>query len=86
MFRHSLTLLGSIAVLIITPYLGFVLVSILYPEFTRIKEAGPKFGIILIIVVMTISGYLIGSNHDHFLSCNDFEISGNHVPRNCSSR
>lgn len=84
LFRHVLTVLGFVAVLACFPYVAYVIVSVLYPEFTRIRERGPKFGIIFIIVLMTFVGYLVGLNHHRFLTCEDFEISGQSVPANCS--
>ena len=79
-----MTVLGFLAVLACFPYVAWVIVSVLYPEFTRLKERGPRIAIIFIIVVMTTAGYLIGSNHHRFLTCEDFEISGQFVPSNCS--
>ena len=84
LFRHTMTVLGFLAVLACFPYVAWVIVSVLYPEFTRLKERGPKLAIIFIIIVMTLAGYLIGSNHYRFLTCEDFEISGQFVPSNCS--
>lgn len=86
LFRYALTVLGFLAVLACFPYVAYVIISVLYPEFTRIRERGPKLGIILIIVILTFAGYLIGSNHNHFLTCEDFEVSGQFVPGNCGQR
>ena len=86
LFRHVMTILGFLAVLICFPYVAFVIVSVLYPEFTQIQERGAKYGVILIIVLMTLVGFLIGSNHYRFLTCEDFAISGQAVPDNCSRR
>jgi len=84
LFRHAMTVLGFLAVLACFPYVAYVIVSVLYPEFTKIREPGPKYGIMFIIVSMMIVGFLIGSNHYRFLTCEDFEISGQAVPANCS--
>ncbi len=84
LFRHVMTVLGFLAVLTCFPYVAYVIVSVLYPEFTKMREPGPKIGVVLIIVLMTMAGYLIGSNHYRFLTCEDFEISGQSVPSNCS--
>ena len=86
LFRHALTVLGFLAVLACFPYVAYVIVSVLYPEFTQMKKTGPKLGIVLIIFIMTFAGYLIGSNHDRFLTCEDFELSGQFVPDKCSDR
>jgi hypothetical protein len=86
LFRHALTVLGFLAVLACIPYVAFVIISVLYPEFTRFKSPGPRLGIMLIVIIMVVAGYLIGSNHDRFLTCDDFKLSGHFVPVNCSDR
>jgi len=84
LFRHLLTVLGFLVVLACFPYVAWVVVSVLYPDFAHIREIGPRLGIIFIIVIMVFVGYLIGSNHYRFLTCEDFELSGQSVPSNCS--
>lgn len=86
LFRHTMTVLGFLAVLVCFPYVAYVLVSVMYPEFTKMREAGPKRGVIFIILVMTVVGYVIGSSHDRFMTCEDFEISGHYVPADCGRR
>jgi len=86
LFRHALTILGFIAVLACFPYVAFVITSVIYPDFTRMTRAAPKVGIVLIIGIMVMVGYLVGSHHNRFLTCEDFERSGQYVPANCSYR
>lgn len=84
LIRHALTILGFLAVLGCFPYIAYVITSVIYPDFTRMDRAAPKVGIALVIGIMVLVGYLVGSYHDHFLTCEDFEVSGQHVPADCS--
>ena len=84
LFRHALTILGFVAVLVCFPYVAYVIVSAIYPDFTRMNRTAPKAGIALVVGIMVLAGYLVGSYHDHFLTCEDFEMSGQHVPADCS--
>lgn len=84
LIRHALTILGFLAVLGCFPYIAYVITSVIYPDFTRMDRTAPKVGIVFVISVMVLAGYLVGSHHDHFLTCEDFELSGQHVPADCT--
>ena len=84
--RHALTILGFLAVLVCFPYIVYVITSVIYPDFTRMNRTAPIFGILIVIGVMVLAGYLVGSHHDFFLTCEDFEIAGQHIPADCSQR
>ena len=86
LIRHALTILGFVVVLGCFPYVAYVIISVIYPDFTAMKRTKPKFGIVVVFIAMMIVGYLIGANHYRFITCEDFEISGQFVPANCSGR
>ena len=84
--RHVMTVVGFLVVLGLLPYLSVVLASVVYPDFTKMNRTLPKIGIATVIGIMVIVGYLVGANHQKFLTCDDFELSGQFVPENCSHR
>ena len=84
--RHAMTLTGFIAVLGCIPYLAIVLTSVIYPDFTKMNRMLPKLGISVVLGIMVIIGYFVGANHQKFLTCQDFELSGQFVPEDCSDR
>ena len=86
LIRHALTILGFIVVLGCFPYVAYVIISVIYPDFTRMQKIKPKIGIVVVFVTMAIVGYLIGASHYRFITCEDFEISGQFVPANCAER
>jgi hypothetical protein len=86
LFRHALTILGFAAVLVSFPYVIYVITSVIYPDFTKMNRAAPKVGIAAVVGTMVLAGYLVGANHGHFLTCEDFKLSGQHVPTDCRQR
>ncbi len=65
------------------PYLVFVLIMVAVPDVERLTTPTLRFAIIAIAGTVVLAGYAIGRNHNHFITCYDFEISGNFVPKNC---
>lgn len=65
------------------PYLVFVLIMVAVPDVERLTTPTLRFAIIVIAGTVVLSGFAIGRNHNHFITCYDFEISGNYVPKNC---
>lgn len=65
------------------PYLIFVLVLVAVPDVERLTHPVLRPAILAIAIMVVLSGYAIGRNHDHFITCFDFEVSGNYVPNNC---
>ncbi len=65
------------------PYLIFVLVMVAIPDVERLTNPTLRTAILAIAFLVVLSGYGIGRNHYHFISCFDFEVSGNYVPKNC---
>lgn len=73
----------QLATLISLPYLAFTLLLLTQPDtFTLPRRM--RFGLVVVVFIIGVLGYLIGSNHPHFLSCRNFEVSGNAVPANCA--
>lgn len=83
MLRQLMTVLGFIVVLFCLPYVVSIMVSLLYPDFFQIEDNKAIIAIFTVIIFMLLAGFLIGHNHRSFLSCEDFLISGSHVPDNC---
>lgn len=77
------TLIAAIMMLTL-PYLLFVLVMVAVPDVERLTHPRLRFAILGIAVLVMLSGYGIGRNHTHFITCFDFEVSGNYVPKNCT--
>ncbi len=81
---YALTTAGFIAYLVCFPYVIYMAISIAYPDLLRMEK--PRSRIILgaIIFGLIAAGFLMGKNHQYFLTCEDFEVSGNYVPQECT--
>ena len=83
---QALTVTGFIAYLACFPYVIYMAVSVAYPDLLRITRRAPRIAMSAIIVGLVLAGFAAGRNHPHFLTCEDFEISGNFVPESCTQQ
>ena len=81
---YALTAIGMVAYVACFPYVIYLSVSVAYPDLLKLKRPGPWILISAIIVGLVVVGFISGRNHIYFLTCDDFEISGNFVPENCT--
>lgn len=65
------------------PYLLLVLIIVAIPDVDQLKQPKLKSAMLAIGLATVAAGYVIGKHHDRFITCHDFEISGNFVPDNC---
>lgn len=80
---YALTTVGFLAYVACFPYLVYMAVSIAYPDLLRLTKRKAQVTLTAIIVGLLGAGFITGQNHSHFLTCEDFEISGNHIPPDC---
>ncbi len=80
---HALTAAGFIAYLACFPYVVYMAVSIAYPALLRVRRRRSRVALSVIILGLIGAGFVVGQNHQHLLTCADFEISGNYVPADC---
>jgi hypothetical protein len=66
------------------PALAAFMVRMLVPEAGRLRgrEALAVVGVVLLIM---LAAYGLGTQHPRFLTCQDFTVSGNFAPENCSA-
>ena len=65
------------------PYLIFVLILVAIPDIEQLQHPRLRTAIVVIAFMVVLAGYGIGRHHDRFITCYDFEISGNYIPENC---
>jgi len=65
------------------PALAAFMVRLLIPEAERLRGREALAAIGVVVVVMA-SAYVMGTQHPRLLTCEDFTISGNFAPENCS--
>ena len=82
---YALTAAGFVAYLACFPYVVYMAVSIAYPDLLRLTRRRSQIGLTAIILGLVGVGFIAGKNHSHFLTCEDFEISGHYVPADCGT-
>jgi len=80
---YALTAAGFVAYLACFPYIIYIAVSIAYPELLRVQHRSAKVALTTVILGLVATGFVIGKNHMHLLTCEDFEVSGLYVPADC---
>ncbi|MDZ8172961.1 hypothetical protein [Microbacterium xanthum] len=73
-----------LAVLIGLPFTLWLLVRIVWPEFGDETRVSTKWLIALVVVGVAAASYVLGVNHQAFLTCDDFTESGNSAPADCT--
>jgi hypothetical protein len=81
--RDVLFWFGAVITLIGMPVLAALIVRLLIPGAAGLPRRDAVTAAFVVIVVMLVS-YLLGTQHPHMLSCEDFAISGNYSPNNCT--
>ncbi|MFE7131833.1 hypothetical protein ACFVIM_13305 [Streptomyces sp. NPDC057638] len=80
--RELLFLVGGILSIIGTPLLTWLLLRILLFGDSELS-AGQQRRIVGAIMVVGVLAFVLGKLNDVFLTCGDFNISGNSVPQGC---
>jgi hypothetical protein len=77
------TLFAFAVVLIASPLTVWVLARIMWPDFGENSTRRQRWLIIGVVVGIAVAAFLLGLNQEHFLTCQDFTISGNSEPPGC---
>lgn len=72
------------AVIVGIPFTLVVLVRIVWPDFAERTPRRSKWIINGVVGAVVIGSFVLGLNQAHFLTCDDFAISGNSEPRGCT--
>ena len=82
----SRVLLGLTIVMTVVclPFIAWFLISAINPDFIDLPRTN-RLAVIGAVVAFSLIGYGLGARNDLFLNCDDFKISGNDLPDNCTS-
>lgn len=75
--------LALLVVLIASPLTVWVLARILWPDFGENSTRRQRWLIVGVVLGIAVAAFLLGVNQEHFLTCQDFTISGNSEPPGC---
>ena len=82
-FETILFWFGLVAIILCLPYIFYILSAFTNPEVIEVARYKLTLPLLIIVVVIGITGYLVGDHNAIFMTCFDFEVSGNMVPDNC---
>ena len=85
LFTALVTLLGVFVGLLGIPFTLWALVRVIWPEMRTDLPARTRFGALLIVVAIAVASFVLGLNQSRFLTCQDFDLSGNSRPPGCVS-
>ena len=66
------------------PFIVWVLAAAINPDFIKLPRPN-RIAVVAGVLVFALIGYGIGARNDVFLDCDDFKVSGNDLPANCTS-
>jgi hypothetical protein len=75
--------LGVVITVLGMPALAAFMVRVLIPAAERL-QGREKFAAIGVVAFVMLTSFLVGTQHPRMLTCEDFTISGNFAPENCS--
>jgi hypothetical protein len=81
--RDVMLWFGVIITLIGMPILAALIVRLLIPGAEGLPRRDAIRAASVVAFVMAVS-YLLGTQHPHMMSCEDFTVSGNYAPSNCT--
>ena len=76
-------LLGILVGIVGVPFTLWTVVRVLWPELFTDLRLRARFGALLTVFAIVVASFLLGANQNRFLTCQDFEISGNTKPPGC---
>lgn len=83
----SLIALGItlVILLICLPYGAYIVISFTQTDALKLRPRSLLWGLMGIATIIAAAGYMIGSYHPFFLTCESFQVAGDSVPANCFS-
>lgn len=75
--------LTVIVTLVVLPAVAWVLITVVNTDFAELPGSR-KSVVIATVGLFIVIGFAFGARNDMFLDCEDFKISGNDLPANCS--
>ena len=70
-------------VLIALPYVLYVIVLVITPDLVDLKDRRLSLALGGIVLFIGVTGYSVGAKNELFLTCYDFQVSGNELPARC---
>lgn len=73
----------TVATVALLPLLAWVVARLLAPNYFTLPDRRMKTAVVTVVATVALVGYLVGRFNPHFLSCEDFRVAGDDLPKNC---
>jgi hypothetical protein len=80
---QALFWLGVVVTVLGMPVMAALMVRLLIPGAERLRGR-PAVTAATVVLVVMLASFVLGTQHPRLLSCEDFTISGNFAPENCT--
>jgi hypothetical protein len=81
---QALFWLGVVITIFGLPALAAFLVRLIIPTADRL-QGRERLAVAGVVAAVMLTSFVVGTQHPRILTCEDFTISGNHAPENCST-
>jgi hypothetical protein len=72
-----------VTVVTVLPIITWVVARLLAPDYFTLPDRRAKIAVIAIVAAVTLLGYGAGEFNSRFLTCEDFQVAGDDLPKNC---
>lgn len=66
------------------PIIGWVVARLLAPGYFSLPDRRARIAVVVIVTAVAVGGYTIGRFNDRFLTCGNFQVAGDDLPKNCA--
>ncbi|MGB1297550.1 MAG: hypothetical protein ACPG8A_04700 [Psychrobium sp.] len=80
---YTSTIFGVVTLCFCVPYIVYLLISITQAEALNLQPKNLLWYLVITVFIIVSIAYFVGKNHHIFLTCHDFQISGEAIPENC---
>jgi hypothetical protein len=82
-FGAPVDIVAVILVIIGVPFALFSVARVLWPGVFEVVGARARWGVVVAVVLIAAGSFVLGAFHEKYLTCDDFEVSGNSRPPGC---
>lgn len=73
----------TVTTLAVLPAVVWVVARLLAPGYFTLPDRRTKIAVAAVVTALTVIGYSVGRFNDRFLTCGDFQVAGDDMPKDC---
>lgn len=83
LFTVIVSLFGLLVGIIGIPFTLWTLCRVLWPDLFTEFRVRARWGVAVVVLLMSVASYSLGAFQDRFLTCEDFSFAGTSLPPTC---